>query len=332
MIRNIGVVLLTLALGLVNAPSKEADGHERDSILKSLDQMAHTPVIVKVSVLNKETGGFVPNLRSEDFIIEENGERQKPTRFLQEERPLSILLLLDHSGSMRPIMHEIIEGVSNGLGRLKLDDEVALIAFNDYVNILQDFTKNKTLVTEKLRGVVASRSTLTSQALLQAATHILNATAADSHRIIVMITDNRQSTSPGEVLPEKTVVMQRLSACGSVVSGVVASYDDPQPQVLFPKKATDDSITPYVVETGGIVETVKKIKPEEISSRLTKTIDAFRNYYWIEYYPTDSKRDGSHRKLKVTLSPDVIKDRSKLTVLAKRGYYAPSFATSAEKK
>jgi len=118
------------------------------------------------------------------------------------------------------------------------------------------------------------------------------------------------------------------------VSGVIVKDPPrsgyPPPPGLF-TKVTDD-VTPFVDESGGIVETVKQVKPEEISARLTKAIDTFRNYYWIEYYPTDTKRDGSHRKLKVTLSPDVKKVRGKLTVLAKRGYFAPTFPTSDEKK
>src|SRR5882762_9878451 len=100
MFRNIGVVWLTLTLGFAHAPFKEANGREHNSVPSPLDQLAQRPVIVKVSVLNEESGGFVPNLKPDDFIVEENGERQKPTRFLQEERPLSILLLIDSSGSM----------------------------------------------------------------------------------------------------------------------------------------------------------------------------------------------------------------------------------------
>lgn len=333
MIRTTVVASLTLALGLFHVAPKEAGN------LSAVDKLREEPVIVKVSVLNNDTGAFVANLRAEDFIIEENGVKQKPTRFLHEERPLSILLLLDSSGSMRPIIQGIIEGVSKALRRLTPDDEVALMTFKDSVTILQDFTTNKGLVEEKLRGVVASRPTLARQALLQAATHMLNATAADSRRVIVMITDNRPSTGTGDVLSED--VMQKLSASGSVVCGLIASGPPFVSGPLYPPaggslrvaKPTPD-ITSYVDETGGIVESVPNVKPEEqeISARLVKTIDAFRNYYWIEYFSTNSKRDGKHRKIKVTLSPDVKKSGRKLTVLAKRGYYAPTFAKSDEKK
>src|SRR2546421_10731216 len=138
MIRKTWLVWLTLALALVQAPARGSEERLPYSVLGSLDKPAEKPVIVKVSVLSERTGTFVSNLRAEDFILEENGERQKPTRFLYEERPLSVLLLLDSSGSMRPIIQPIIEGVSKGLSRLKPDDDVALLTFNIEVDILQD--------------------------------------------------------------------------------------------------------------------------------------------------------------------------------------------------
>jgi VWFA-related protein len=205
--------------------------------------------------------------------------------------------------------------------QLKPDDEVALMCFNEQVYVLHDFTKNKGLVEEKLRGVVAQRPTLTRQALLQASTHLQKATAAESRRVIVILTDNLSST-PGDVISER-VVMQQLSVSDSVVCGVIV----PNPVYLLPpgavvrRKPTGD-IIPYIEETGGIKETVKKVTPEEISTRLVKTIDAFRHYYRIEYLPTNSKRDGKHRKIKVTLSQRAKKTGGKLTVLAKQGYFA----------
>jgi hypothetical protein len=211
------------------------------------------------------------------------------------------------------------------------------------------------LLEEKLSGVDARGQTLTRQALFHAAKHMLKATPADSRRVIVVLTDNRSTR--GDASEE--VVMQQLSASGSVVCGVIVSDDSlldlrppnapasgrpyPPPRGSFTQKTGD--ITPYVDETGGTLERLvfptgalflgaasAPIKPEEISARLVKTINAFRNYYWIEYLSTNSKRDGKHRKIKVTLSPGVKKSGEKLTVLAKRGYYAPNDSASGDKK
>jgi VWFA-related protein len=220
----------------VQAPPNEAS--ERKLTRCALDQLKRDPVVVRVGVvLNEASGSFVLNLGAEDFIIEENGERQKATRFLHEERPLSILLLIDSSGSMRPSIQLIIEALSRGLNGLKPDDQVALMSFNEKVNLLQGFTSNKGLVEEKLRGVVARRPTLPRQALLQAATHMLKATTPDSRRVIVVLTDNRPSL-PADSISEK-VVMQELSASGSVVCAIIVCSP---PQPLGAAKSSSDEL------------------------------------------------------------------------------------------
>jgi Ca-activated chloride channel homolog len=325
--RTICIVCLSFALVLVQA-STDAIGNERNPIGQSMDRLSQDPVIVKVVVLNEATASLTLDLKAEDFLIEENGERQKPTRFLREEQPLSILLMIDSSGSMRPSIQMIIEALSIGLKRLKPDDEVALMSFNEKVDILQDFTKNKPQVENKLREVVAQRPTLTGQALLLAATHVLRAAAPDNRRVIVVLTDNRPST-PSDKTPER-IVMQQLSASGSVVSGIIVPYPPLDESFRIPKSPTD--ITLYVDETGGLVETVKNFTPQEISARFVKTIDSFRNYYRIEYNSTNLKRDGKRRKIKVTLSPEVRKSRGKQIVLSRRSYYAPNDLMSPDQK
>ena len=312
MVQRVSINCLSLGLIIMQT---FADG------VTALDRLAQDPVTVRVGVLNQETGKSVLNLGAEDFVIEENGERQKATRFLHEERPLSILLLIDASGSMRPIVHPIIEALSRGLKQLRPDDEVGLMCYNEQVYVLQDFTRNKGLVEEKLKVVVAQRPTHTRQAIFQASTHLQKATAAESRRVMVVLTDNLSSIPRGDI--SERVVMQQLSASDTVACGVIV----PNPVHLLPPgaivpKPTGD-ITPYVEETGGIIETVKNVAPEEISTRVVKTIDALRDYYRIEYRPTNSKRDGKHRKIKVTLSSSAKKTGGRLTVLAKRGYFAP---------
>lgn len=331
-----GIVCLILStlLILASSPRTEPDhGRESNVVGHSLDRQAQEPVVVYAGVLSVDTGDPVLNLSADGFLIEEDGQRQIPTRFLREERPLSILLMIDSSGSMRPIIHQIVQGTSQGLKRLKSDDEVALISFNQEVYLLQDFTRDKPLVEKRLKDVIAQRPTLTRQALSQAALHIVKATAADRRRIIVVLTDNLSST-PGDVLSEK-VVMQQISASDSVVCGIVVSSPylelNPPSSFVRPLKKTGD-ITPYINETGGILESLKDVKQQEVSTKLVKVIDALRSYYRIEYSSTNTKRDGKHRKIKVELLSSVKTTKGKLRVLAKRGYFAPDDTASGDRR
>jgi uncharacterized protein with von Willebrand factor type A (vWA) domain len=68
------------------------------------------------------------------FAITENGVKQEVSYFSRDALPLSIILLLDVSRSVRPIIHEIRDGALHALQRLKPEDEVAVMAFGTTTN------------------------------------------------------------------------------------------------------------------------------------------------------------------------------------------------------
>ena len=80
--------LLSVALVLHSAPEPPAqsNGPEQQIILNVLD----------------DTGSYVRDLKADDFVVEENGVRQKLTSFVQDsEVPMSVGILIDKSASMR---------------------------------------------------------------------------------------------------------------------------------------------------------------------------------------------------------------------------------------
>ena len=56
-------------------------------------------VTIPVTVLDRQ-GRYVPGLAQSDFTIFEDGARQSIALFERSERPVTVLLLLDTSGSM----------------------------------------------------------------------------------------------------------------------------------------------------------------------------------------------------------------------------------------
>src|SRR5262245_31834916 len=84
-----------------------------------------------VSVTNKD-GQYVPNLRAEDFILEENGTRQQISSFKPEsDAPVSLGILIDKSTSMRlPVAVQGRERVS-----------AALLAANGAAKVVLKLTK-----------------------------------------------------------------------------------------------------------------------------------------------------------------------------------------------
>src|SRR3954468_19290681 len=64
-------------------------------------------VVLPVSVSDRH-GGFIPDLPRDRFLVYDNGRRQEVALFSNEDTPVTVGLVIDTSGSMRPKMPEVI--------------------------------------------------------------------------------------------------------------------------------------------------------------------------------------------------------------------------------
>ena len=99
---------------------------------------------------------MIGDLTKDDFEVYEKGVKQPISYFGRDELPLSIMLLLDVSGSVRPILHQIRDGALNALQRLKPEDQVAVMAFANTSKLAQDFTKDRSLAARKIEEATAT--------------------------------------------------------------------------------------------------------------------------------------------------------------------------------
>jgi hypothetical protein len=73
-------------------------------------------------------------------------------------------------------------------------------------------------------------------------------------------------------------------------------------------------------ETGG---EVMEEKPERLDASFATLIDHLRTRYNVAFVSSNRKRDGTLRKLKIEVTPEVQKAQGKLVVKARRSYVAP---------
>src|SRR5207244_4323954 len=64
-------------------------------------------VVLPVTVADKR-GQFVPDLGRNRFTVYDNGRRQEISLFSNEDTPVTVGLIIDNSGSMRPKLHEVV--------------------------------------------------------------------------------------------------------------------------------------------------------------------------------------------------------------------------------
>jgi Ca-activated chloride channel family protein len=284
-------------------------------------------VVMDVQVLEKINARPLGGLKSEDFAVFEDDVRQRITHFSQDKLPLSILLLLDVSGSVRPYAQQIREGATNAIQHLKPEDEVALAAFGTSTKIVQSFTRDRRIIADQIENVFRNahvgRATFLPEAVYQAAVHLKEATNPASRRVVILVTDNISNQfrfkghSGGDALLE-------LYESGAVVCGLLVGRTGALHKafryhpLLFLMTDSADADT-FADRTGG---EVLGAGTGEIQTSLLTLIEHLRTRYAIGYTSSNSKRDGKFRKVKIKISPELEKQHGKVAVLTRRGYYA----------
>ncbi|HEY6946049.1 MAG TPA: VWA domain-containing protein [Candidatus Acidoferrum sp.] len=121
-----------------------------------------TPVTVRDG-----RGAMVHNLDAKDFQVTDNGIAQKISHFDLGGDPISLVILVETSSRVEPLMPEIRKtGILFTQTVMGQTGEAAVVGFNDSVDKLQDFTSN----ADKIESTIASLRVGTSGSKLYDAT------------------------------------------------------------------------------------------------------------------------------------------------------------------
>jgi len=90
--------------------------------------------LVQVSVLVKDRRGeFVSGLTSSDFRVFEDEVPQRISNLIDEDAPLDVVMALDISASMTGVMTDVKKGAGAFIGSLRSTDALTILGFNDNV-------------------------------------------------------------------------------------------------------------------------------------------------------------------------------------------------------
>lgn len=331
MLRSRFKTLCLLALLMtVLAPVCSAQNPSRQEIiLPERIRLSTDLVVVDVQALNRKTGHIVTGLNAADFELYEDGVKQDITHFSQDRIALSVILLMDLSGSVSPVLKEIQSGALLALERLKESDEVAVIAFSSATQLVQDFTPDRKLIIDKIGHIektpVIGQGTSLFEGLRDAAIHMNKANNGASRRVIIAVTDNIAWEYHFSGLSEKEVA-EKIFESGSMVCGLVVEGAMTRTEKIFNWHRPGHDIyrrrmtvDPFAAQTGG--EVIKSDKTE-VNARLALLIDHLRNRYSLGFSPKKEQADGSFRRISLALTNDAQKRLGDVVIRSKQGYYA----------
>jgi VWFA-related protein len=319
-----------LAQGSLKAPAP-------DEALKFSTEL----VLLDVQVLTRQTGFAVSGLRKEDFTVFEDGVKQEIAHFSYDRLPLSVVLLIDVSGSVLPLVERLQQSARQALERLKPEDEVAVLAFGKEVWLLRDFTRDRPALAAALQelstgaylergkklNTLSGGPTAIGEGIYYAAAHLI-AAPPRRRRAILVITDNL----PNDDNPphSRAEVSAQLLDSGAVLHALIvddaasklAKASRYSPLGIFTEKVIFKSagkVNGFVEQTGGKLLNANK---GDAGEKLAAAIEQMRLRYSIGYAPLNTTFDGGFRKIKLKLSRQAEEPYGPLVIKTRQGYVA----------
>lgn len=276
-------------------------------------------------------GALIPNLKKEDFEISEENAPQTIKYFAAESNlPLTLGMMIDSSGSQRNVIDMEKEVGGAFLKQILTDkDEAYVLSFDITVDLLQDFTRDTRRLQAALNkakvnvdytsggipgmggGPVPqhgnSPGTLLYDAVYLSAHDMLSKEVG--RKAMIILTDGQDEGSRLKIQDAieaaqkaDAIVYVLLCADRGFYGGFGYSGEGEM------RKLTE--------QTGGRVINVGN-KFDKLREAFDQIAKELRSQYNIGYTPTNSKRDGTYRKIQIKTKDNNNKIQSRA------GYYAP---------
>jgi VWFA-related protein len=302
--------IITLAFlgSVVLIPAGTALPQEKSQKDRFQFKVAVAAVNLNVVVTDKN-GRFVPGLKESDFEVYENSVRQELSFFNPEVTPITVLLLLDASTSIRPSVDGVKEAAANFVGKLWDGDQAIVGDFNERVRFSTYFTDDVDRLVATIQSLYPSGWTALYDAILLS---IFKLESVEGRKALLVFTDGDDSRSVG-VGSEAT---KDDAVEGAKFSEVVIYSVGFQGRRGFGGSGVNKGFLKRLSkETGGSAFFPKNIG--QLNESFDQIQEELHSQYRMAYVPTLVEQDGTWRAIEVR-----IKDQPDLVVRTRTGYYA----------
>jgi len=264
-------------------------------------------VVSVTAVVFDKSGHFVRGLGTKDVQLLEDGVPQEVSYFREassqgdpaERVPLSVVLVLDTSGSMNESLHFLQEAVLNFVYKLEEVDTALVVSFNESVKGSAEFTGDIDRLERFVEGLQAWGGTSLYDAIHYSLERIRD---QPGRKAVIVFSDGADTTSSIE---DKQVVDFARAVEATVYSiGFKGSGPFGTPRGFLRKIASETGGQYF--SPGNVGDLVKVFN--EISEEL-------KNHYLLAYTPK-READGTWRAIELKVN------RPGTEVRVRKGYFA----------
>jgi Ca-activated chloride channel family protein len=298
--------LLLIGFAAGAEPQAESPASQNFQISVNVD------LVVLQATVRDHGGRFVSDLGEQDFDVSEDGVRQSIKLFRHEDVPVTVGLVIDHSGSMSPKLKDVVEAARTFTRSSNPDDQMFVVNFNENVTLGLPANMRFTNRADELERAISSKPAIGKTALYDAVATALERlrTGGPERKVLIVISDGGDNASKRN-LPE----VLKMAALSSAVVYTVGIFDD-----------EDEDKNPAVLrrlarETGGEAYFPAQFtEVVEICERIARDI---RNQYTIGYVSTSPPLPGASRAIRMTAHAT---GKGKLSVRTRASYISPGSA------
>jgi len=307
---------------------------------KKIENMPDYSISVQVPLVNLDVlvttkdGQTIPGLKKENFKIMEDGAPQQISTFNQTEAPITAVLLVEYASTNLRYMYDALNASYTFASGLKKDDWVAVVSYDMKPQILVDFTQDKRAVMGALNMLRIPG--FSERNLFDALFDTLDrCDRIEGKKYVILVSSGRDTFSKlnldqiiKKIKSTKDVTIYAISI-GWQWREMMNAHGRAGGIQQVDWLQADNQLNTFAHLTGG-----RAYFPRfegELPELFHDIAADIRNQYSISYHPTNTKLDGTYRKLKVELqAPDggplKVRDQKgkevKVIVYTREGYTA----------
>jgi VWFA-related protein len=272
---------------------------------------AVSPQLMRVNAsVTDRNGRAIHGMRVSDFAVYEDGTERKILNVTPASEPFNLVLLLDVSGSVEERIDFIRKAARDFLNTASPQDRISIIGFRDDIQVISEFSTDRSLLSKKLDEIDAGGATALFDAIAYTLVDTLKPLRGERTAIVVLSDgDDNKSFVPFPALLEAMIESGALIYPLYVPSGLIPESSVPRPSLTVdPMRTRYLTITTRAAEegqklataSGGVFYPIKRL--EDLQKAYDDVVAQMRTAYTITY--ASNADSTGHRRIRVRANRD----------------------------
>lgn len=274
----------------VKGGQSQSDAQERICILGA-------DLVIFPMVASLKNGSYVQDLTHKELQVFENNVEQRIVYFGSKASPSHIVLIFDTNTSSSEKLQQMKNAAISFIEKLSPTERIKIIAFDDSVRELCDFTDNHALLRDVISSIKSGQGNKLYDAIHEAITTLKE--SKGSGRAIVLLKSG--ATRETSSYSDDYTLYELIQSCTLFYS------------IGYGLK--DNNTTLHAERSGG--QSYLANSPVLLADAFTKITRDLSTFCLVGYYPKSLKWDGTYRKVELRST------RKDIIIHAPSGYFSP---------